>query len=206
MFSLAKLDKILAIQSYLRYFRHINYSNVSMATILAFAGSNSSTSINFELVKYTCSLIQNQNIQLLNMVNFPFPMYSSDYEKEKGFSNSLIELNQDIQRADGLIISVNEHNGGPSAYFKNLTDWLSRLDIKFLAGKKVFLLSTSPGKGGGGNSLALSNTRLTRFGAEVTATFSMPSFNGNFDKEDGILDAKLSKAHKTALQDFLAKI
>lgn len=177
-----------------------------MATILAFAGSNSSTSVNFKLVKYTASLIQQHYVQLLNMAHFPFPMYSSDYEKEKGFSNSLVELREDIRKADGIILSVNEHNGGLSAYFKNLTDWLSRLDIKFLDGKKVLLMSASPGKRGGLSSLELTKKSLPRFGAEIISTFSLPSFNGNFDTENGITDSDLSKRHKEAVDSFLAKI
>ena len=111
-----------------------------MSTILAFAGSNSSTSINFKLVKYTASLIVEHKVQLLNMANLPFPMYSEDYEKENGFSNALIEIKNDIQNTDGLIISVSEHNGNASAYFKNFLDWLSRLDKNFLRGKKVLLV------------------------------------------------------------------
>lgn len=55
-----------------------------MAAILAFAGSNSSTSINFKLVQHTTSLVQNNDIQILNMAEHPFPMYSEDHEKEKG--------------------------------------------------------------------------------------------------------------------------
>ena len=54
-----------------------------MAKILAFAGSNSSTSINYQLVKYTASLIENHEIQLMNMSNYPFPMYSEDAEKKE---------------------------------------------------------------------------------------------------------------------------
>ncbi|MEK6153671.1 NAD(P)H-dependent oxidoreductase [Flavobacteriaceae bacterium 3-367] len=177
-----------------------------MATILALAGSNSSTSINYKLVKYTAALLTSHEVQLLNMINFPFPMYSSDYEKENGFSNSLIELRQDIGKADGIVLSVNEHNGGPSAYFKNLTDWLSRLDIRFLEGKKVLLMSTSPGKRGGVTALELTKARLVRFGGEVVATFSLPSFNGNYSAEDGIVDAELAQAHRLALDTFLAKI
>ncbi|MGB5820536.1 MAG: NAD(P)H-dependent oxidoreductase [Saonia sp.] len=177
-----------------------------MATILAFAGSNSSSSINLKLVKHTASLIKEHRIQLLNMVNFPFPMYSLDYERENGFSNSLIELKDDIQKVDGIIISVNEHNGAPSAYFKNLIDWLSRLELKFMEGKKVLLMSTSTSKGGGTNSLEITKRALTRFGADTVSTFSLPSFNHNFDSKEGIMDADQSNAHKKAIATFLAKI
>ena len=202
----AKLAKMLAIELYLRYFRSTNFLNALMAGILAFAGSNSSTSVNFKLVQYTTSLIEEHNVQLLNMVNYPFPMYSEDLEKEKGFSNSLVEFKDYIQEVDGLIISVNEHNGGPSAYFKNLLDWLSRLERKFLEDKKVLLMSCSPGGRGAIGSLEYAQSILPRFGAEITSTFSLPSFYSNFDEKDGIKGEDFKEGHKNALSDFLSKM
>ncbi|UGU16553.1 NAD(P)H-dependent oxidoreductase [Sinomicrobium kalidii] len=178
-----------------------------MASVLAFAGSNSSTSINYELVRYTTSKIEDYPVQQLNMANFPFPMYSEDLEKQEGFSNSLVELSDDIKKAKGLVISVNEHNGNPSAYFKNLIDWLSRLDRKFMEGKKVFLMSASPGKGGGGRSLSKIETTLPSFGAEIIATFSLPSFNHTFSREESeITNNELKEAHQKALEQFLEQL
>lgn len=177
-----------------------------MASILAFAGSNSSKSINYQLVKYTVSLIEGNEIQLLNMVNFPFPMFSEDYEKENGYSNSLIELKNDIVKAEGIIISVNEHNSGPSAYFKNLTDWLSRVERKFLDEKPVFLMSTSGGQRGGMTALEITKNVIPRFGAQVAATFSLPSFQENFSEGEGIVNKELAKAHSAALDQFISKL
>lgn len=174
--------------------------------ILAFAGSNSSTSINYQLVKYTTELITERETQLLNMANFPFPMYSEDHEKEKGFSNSLMELRDDIKKSDGVIISVNEHNGNLSAYFKNLMDWLSRLEYKFLEGKKVFLMSCSPGARGATTSLEYTKKLLPRFNGEVVASFSLPTFGENFHETKGITNPELAASHKMALQEFLSKI
>lgn len=177
-----------------------------MATILAFAGSNSSTSINYKLVRHTANQLDNHEVQVLNMANFPFPMYSEDHEKEYGFLNSLIELKNDIQSADGIVISVNEHNGSLSAYFKNVIDWLSRLDRDFIRGSKVLLLSTSPGKRGATGAHEVAKNALSRFGAEILGTFSLPSFHENFDAENGITDEELSKAYKNAIAGFTAKI
>jgi len=178
-----------------------------MSNIMAFAGSNSSTSINFALVKYTVSLLTDHKVQLMNMALYDLAMFSEDYEKKHGYTNSLVELRDDLHKADGLILSVNEHNGNPSAYFKNLIDWLSRLERKFLENTKILLMSTSPGKRGGMSSLANIEEMLPRFGGEVVATFSLPSFKDNFATEKGILDPDLSKAHKKAIkkwQDRLA--
>ncbi len=177
-----------------------------MAAVLAFAGSNSSTSINFKLVSYTASLVQEHKIQLLNMTHYPFPMYSADHERERGFSNSLSELRDEIEQADGLIISVNENNRNPSAYFKNLIDWLSRLDRKFLMNNKILLMSTSPGAGGGASSLSVINDLIPRFGGTVVATFSLPSFKENFDPDKGILNESLAAEHRAALDKFLSEI
>ncbi len=177
-----------------------------MAALLALAGSNSATSINFKLVKYTAGLINGNEVQLLNMANYPFPMYSEDNERKMGFSNSLVELRNDIMKAKGVIISVNEHNSNPSAYFKNVLDWLSRLERKFLEDTEVLLMSTSPGKRGGQGSLEIIEKLLPRFGANVCGTYSLPSFHQNFDMEKGILDEDLSERHRLALNEFLSKI
>lgn len=177
-----------------------------MAGILAFAGSNSSKSINYELVKFTLSKIQQHETDSLNLANYPFPMFSVDLEEKDGYSNSLVELKNEIQDADALLIAVNEHNGHLSAYFKNMLDWLSRLDRKFMLNKKVFLMGASTGKGGAKGAINMAETLLPRFGATISATFSMPSFGTNFSTEEGILDTDLLEAHQAALQDFLKSL
>ncbi|TFG71303.1 MAG: NADPH-dependent oxidoreductase [Flavobacteriales bacterium] len=177
-----------------------------MATILAFAGSNSSTSINYQLVKYTASLLGQHKVQLINMHYLPFPMYGEDHEREHGFTNSLIELRDDILKSDGLIISVNEHNSNPSAFFKNLIDWLSRLERKFLQDKKIMLMATSKGKRGAMGSLEVVKNVLPRFGAEIVVTFSLPSFTDNFEEAKGILDVELALEHQQALNLFLEQL
>ncbi|WP_298476009.1 NAD(P)H-dependent oxidoreductase [uncultured Maribacter sp.] len=177
-----------------------------MASILAFAGSNSSTSINYKLIKYTAALAKEHTVQTLNLANYPFPMYSEDYEKEKGFSNSLVEFKEDIQKADGIIISVNEHNGGLSAYFKNVLDWLSRLERNCFEGKKVILMATSPGKRGGVGALAMIEGMLPRMGAEIVTTFSLPEFHLNYKEEEGIVNEELAKKHQKVLNLLIDKI
>ncbi|GMN09013.1 hypothetical protein MTsPCn9_05310 [Croceitalea sp. MTPC9] len=177
-----------------------------MAKILALAGSNSSTSINYKLVRYTTSLIENHEILELDMSNFPFPMYSADIEVKNGYSNSMIEFMNDIKSARALVLSVNEHNGNLSAYFKNCLDWLSRIERKFLQDTKVLLMATSPGKRGGVGALTIASSLLPRFGAEIISTFSLPDFSENFDSNKGIINEKQIEMHQKALQSFLAVI
>ncbi len=154
-----------------------------MKKILAFAGSNSSNSINQIFVKYVASQVTEHDVKVLQLVNYPLPMYSQD-EEAKGFNGMLLGLKQEISEVDALIISLNEHNGSFSAFFKNIIDWLSRLDREFLKNKKILLMSTSPGKRGGLAALEFGKKVLPRFGAEIIQSFSFPLFYDNFSEEN----------------------
>ncbi|WP_291965834.1 NADPH-dependent FMN reductase [Maribacter sp.] len=177
-----------------------------MSYILAFAGSNSSVSINYKLVKYTASLIKGQEVKLRDMSKYPFPMYSQDLENESRFSNSLVEFKNEITNAEGLIIAVNEHNSFPSAYFKNTLDWLSRLDVKFLSDKKILLMATSNGGRGAIGALEITEKLLARFQGTVVASFSLPKYGENFDEVNGITNEELAKVHADKVASFVKAI
>ena len=177
-----------------------------MAKIIAFAGSNSSRSINFKLVRHTIKALEGHDIELINLANHPFPMYSEDLEREQGFPQVLVGFCEKIQQADAVVLSVNEHNGNPSAYFKNLLDWCSRINKNFLEGTPVLLMSASPGKRGGIGSLGVIKNMLPRFGAEIISTFSLSSFHSNFVEGEGITDPGLSADHAKALVQVQARL
>lgn len=177
-----------------------------MSNLLAFAGSNSSRSINFRLIKYTVDRMGTKEIRLLDMADMTLPVFSEDLERDEGYPPILTALLDTFRQTNGLILSVNEHNGNPSAFFKNMLDWLSRMDRDFLAGTKIFLMSTSRGRRGGSASLEVVKMLLPRFGGEVVASFSLPSFSHNFIEGEGITDGELADAHKTALELFFSKI
>lgn len=171
--------------------------------ILCFAGSNSSKSINHKLVSFAASQIAAHEVKLIKLADFPLEMYSEDLEREKGFSVALQLLNNEIKAADALIVSVNEHNSNPSAFFKNIIDWLSRLDRSFLENKKILLMSTSNGKRGGMSSLEIIKNTLPRFKAEIIESFSFPSFSENFSTEENkIINEVLALGFTDVLQNF----
>jgi len=177
-----------------------------MKNILAFAGSNSSTSINFKFVSYVSSLIDDHQVELINLKDFDIPMYSADAEENHGIPESITKINEHIQNADALLISVNEHNGGLSAFFKNCMDWLSRNDRDFLKDKKLCILSTSPGRGGAQMANDYVVEILPRFGAEIVSNFSLASFGHHFSEDKGITDDTQQKDFKVALNQFLKEI
>ncbi len=178
-----------------------------MSTILAFAGSNSSTSINHQLVTYLTTQLQETSFELFKLSDMDLVIYSEDEQRENGFPSSINQIYKHIQASEGLLISVNEHNGNPSAFFKNVLDWLSRLDRKFLEGKKIFLLSTSNGARGGMSSLDVVKNMLPRFGGEIVDTYSLPSFKENFSvDEKNISNAAINHEIVVKLHQFEAAL
>lgn len=157
-----------------------------MSKILAFAGSNSPTSINHQLILNVTSRISEHPVEVLELRELNIPMYSIVNEKEE-IPEDVKYLFEKIQDVPALIISVNEYNASISGFFKNIIDWLSRLDRKFLQEKKLLLMSTSPGQRGGASALEYSKSQLPRFGAEVVESFSLPRFYENFDSQKGTI-------------------
>ena len=156
-----------------------------MKKLLAFAGSNSSTSINHKLVQSVVTDISDCEVTLIKLTDYLLPIFSEDIEKESGHPEILSDLLDLIKSHDGCIMSVNEHNGSVSAFFKNTLDWLSRIEYKFLAGKKVVVLSTSPGKRGALSALEYTTSVLPRYDAELIGQLAVPSFGENFDSSTG---------------------
>lgn len=173
-----------------------------MAQILATAGSNSSTSINLQLVRHTLGSLGSHQIDLIDGSQLNIPLYSEDREREAGFPEALEDLYARLRACDGLVLSVNEHNSNPSAYTKNLLDWLSRRDRKFMAGIPVLLMSASGGKRGAQSSREITARMLERFGAEHLVEFGLPGFHEVFKASEGILDPDLNAAHQEAVGAF----
>ncbi|MDX1602162.1 MAG: NADPH-dependent FMN reductase [Salinimicrobium sediminis] len=155
-----------------------------MRKILAFSASNSPTSINHQLILNVTERISAHPVTVLKLKEDDFPIYSIVKEKE-GFPENVEVLYKMLQEHGALIISVNEYNANVGGFFKNILDWLSRLDRKFLENKKILLMSTSPGKRGGASALEYCKNQFPRFGGEIVESFSLPQFYENFDSEKG---------------------
>jgi len=159
--------------------------------IIALGASNSKTSINKELAHFTANQFESKSIDLIDLNDFPLPLYSSDYEAENGLPELAIEFNKRLQDADLIIISFAEHNGTYTVIFKNLFDWISRVSLKMFENKKLFLLSTAPGPRGGVGVLEHAISRFPRHGGDIVDTFTLPEFNVNFKKTEGIVNEEL---------------
>lgn len=173
--------------------------------ILAFAGSNSSTSINKKLVKYTVDKLNVSEYEILYLNDFEMPIYSSDREKKEGLPKLAYDFANKIDTADLLLVSLAEHNGNYSAAFKNLMDWVSRIPERKIFGEKpMFLMATSPGKRGGASVLEIASKRFPFDGTTVVDTFSLLFFYEYFDDEKGITNEEKMKELEGKLEKLKA--
>ena len=176
-----------------------------MKNIITIGGSTSKKSINKQLAEHAADKMNDVTVSKLDLNDYELPLYSIDVENEKGFPESLLELNKIIEATDGIVISLAEHNGAYSAAFKNTFDWLSRIEGKVWRNKPMLLLSTSPGARGGQSVMNMAMSRFPFNGGNIIASMTFPSFKENF--VDGKIinkDLKNRLAQKT--NEFLKKL
>lgn len=148
--------------------------------MLVIVGSNSSTSINEQLTKAVLKELDLKN-EFIDLKSLNIPMFSEDLEREIKSPEGILFLLEKLATHQHIFIATNEHNGTVSAFLKNIFDWLSRIQLKFLADKKVFILSTSNGKRGGLGANETLQKLVTRFGCEVFEYYAFSAFSDNFD-------------------------
>jgi NAD(P)H-dependent FMN reductase len=154
--------------------------------VIAFAASNSRNSINKQLVTYAANTFKSElapqaDIEILDLNDFKAPLYSVDVEGEIGIPETAKSFFAKLGTANIVLVSYAEHNGSYTAVWKNLFDWMSRIDQKVFQGKPMVVFSTSPGPGGAANVLASAVGSAHYFGADIKGSLSIPSFNENFD-------------------------
>ena len=157
-----------------------------MKRIVAFGASTSSNSINKKLATYAAQQISDSNIKILDLNDFEMPIYSIDREKKDGIPELAYRFKDSLKKADGIIISFAEHNGAYTVAFKNIFDWISRIEKVVWYNKPMFLLATSNGDRGAKNVLEIAYSRISRGNPYQIPTFSLPNFEKNFDAKKGI--------------------
>lgn len=176
-----------------------------MKKIIAFAGSDSKTSINKQLVTYTTTLTEGFEVEILDLNDYSLSTYSVNIENESGIPENAKLFLEKLKFADGFIISLAEHNSAYTAVFKSLLDWLSRIELNFFFNKPLLLMSTSPGTRAGISSFTMGKDRFPRHSAEIVSTFNLPSFNDNF-KNEKIIDQSLNNELIKAVEKFISAL
>lgn len=171
--------------------------------IIAFAGSNSSTSINKKLVTYASTLFSDADVEILDINDYEMPLFSVDREEKIGQHELALAFLEKLKSADIILLSLAENNGNYSTAFKNLFDWCSRIEKEVFQNKPMLLMATSPGARGGKSVLEIAQNNLVRYGANIRAVFSLPQFYENFDVTNGkISNAEFDSQLKALIPAF----
>ena len=173
-----------------------------MKKIIAFGASSSIHSINKKLSTYAASCVPNAQATILDLNDYEMPIYSIDREEKDGIPDLALQFKELIKSKDGIIISFAEHNGVYTSAFKNIFDWISRIEKVVWCDKPMLLMATSPGGRGGISVLEVAHQRFSRENSNEIPTFSLPSFHQNFNAEIGITNPELAKDFDTAVASF----
>jgi NAD(P)H-dependent FMN reductase len=166
------------------------------AKILAFAGSARKDSWNKKLIRIAVSGAQSAGaeVTLLDLADYPMPLYDGDIEAGDGLPDNAIELRALFGAHDGLLIAAPEYNSSITPLLKNVIDWVSRPTpdepaLKYFTGKTAGLVAVSPGALGGLRGLVhvrqiLSNINVLVIPQQV----AVPSAGGAFDEAGALAD------------------
>lgn len=158
--------------------------------IVAFAASNSRNSINKRLVTHAAEvaaaeIVPGASAEILDLNDYEMPIYSIDRQMENGFPPEAKAWWKKIIDADAILISFAEHNGSYSTAYKNIYDWVSRMDMQVYKDKPMILFATSPSPKGGQKVLDQAIDSIPFAGGNVLASLSVPTFDDVFDSETG---------------------
>jgi len=185
--------------------------------ILAFAGSARTDSFNKKLIRIAVdgARAAGADVTLIDLREYPMPLYDGDCEKEKGVPENGVKLKKLFIEHHGLLISSPEYNSSISPLLKNTIDWVSRPapgepPLVAFTGKVAALLSASPGALGGLRGLVTVRSILGNIGVIVLPDQTAVSKAGEAFNSDGSLkDAKqqagIEKLGAT-LASFLVKL
>lgn len=158
-----------------------------MKKVLAIGGSLNKNSINQRLAIFAANQVKDAEVEVLDMNDYPMPIYSVDLQAEEGIPENAFKIDEILKSVDGLVISLAEHNGVYSTAFKNMFDWLSRIEVEVWKNKPMLLMATSPGGRGGQKVLGIAVEAFRWYGGNIIADYSLGNFNDVFS-EDGIKD------------------
>ncbi len=186
--------------------------------ILAFAGSTRAESFNKKLVKIAATGARNAGaeVTLIDLREFPLPLYDGDLEARDGLPANARKLKQLFLAHDGLLLACPEYNSGITGVLKNTIDWVSRAesddepDLACYIGKVAAIMSASPGFLGGLRGLVqvrsiLGNIRVLVLPEQVTVSKAHEAFNPDGSLKDAKKQAAVEKLGAT-LAGTIAKL
>ena len=183
-----------------------------MKRIMILSGSNSPDSINARLAFYLMQQLRYRTeATYIDLRKYPLPLFNIEIEREAGVPVKALELRQLLSRYDGFVITVAEHNGSVTAFFKNAMDWLSRAEKNYavFGHKPVLIAGTSPGPGGARSAIAHAENIIHRLAGKVVAKLTVPRFYDTMAGDDSaytITDASIDSQLDEGLEKLLSEL
>lgn len=179
--------------------------------ILAFAGSTRSASYNKLLVRYAAQAAEESgaDVTLIDLRDFPMPIYDGDLEEEFGIPAKAIELRELMKSHQGILLSCPEYNSAISAVLKNSIDWVSRPvpnepSLIAFTGKTAALLATSPGALGGLRTLVSVRSILANLGMIVIPKqYALGGAGRSFDENGALRNEAAAKQVSLVVKQLL---
>ena len=172
-----------------------------MGKILAFSGSNSSKSINQQFVKIVSELVENNEVEIIDIRDYSTIIFSKDEEKNNGIPDVICSLYEKFNSANAFLISVPEYNRSLPSDFKNIIDWITRIEKRIFAEKPCLFLSATTGKRGGREVLFHITKMMPSLGAHIIGTYGLSEFYNSVD--NNVLKDEYSSI---ILKDLVSKL
>lgn len=165
---------------------------------LAFAGSTRRESFNKKLVAVAAQGAREAGakVTLIDLKDFPLPLYDEDLEAEQGMPENGKKLKKLFVDNDGLLIASPEYNSSFPAVLKNVIDWVSRPSLgepslAAFKGKVATLMSAGPGALGGRRGLDHIRSILGNIGAVVLPDqIALAKAHEAFQPDGSLVDPK----------------
>ncbi len=144
--------------------------------LLFLAGSTRQASFNRKLAILAADIAREEDdadVTLLDLADYPMPIYNGDLEQEQGIPKPARELKQLFIDCDGFFIASPEYNSSIPPLLKNTLDWLSRKEsadeppLAAYKGKVAALSAASPGGNGGLRGLVPLRMMLGNIGVHL---------------------------------------
>lgn len=173
--------------------------------VLAFAGSTRADSYNKKLVKEAAEIARQMGatVTVIDLKDYPIPLYEGDLEMKQGMPANAKKLRQLMIASNAMIIATPEHNSSVPAVLKNALDWASRSEEgkpskEVFAGKKIAIMSASPGRGGGARALVhlksiLEDVKANIISKQVSVSQANTAFNAQGKLQNPATKQELSE-------------
>ena len=183
-----------------------------MEKILAFAGSTRRDSFNKKLIRVAAEAARQAggDVTLIDLADFPLPLYDGDLEAETGQPENSQRLYELFKSHQALLLSCPEYNSSITAVLKNVIDWVSRPrpgepELVAFTDKVAALISASPGGFGGMRGLVHVRAILGNIGTLVIPTqVSVPRAQEAFNEDGSLRDEKLAQRIAKVAKELVA--